>query len=156
MKAEEIVKRLRCRIIETYAGDGVVIESIDPDIDAAANLIEQQAKALSECQRHRAELFDQVNGTPCEQIRHAQEVSELSKTIGQIWLQLGNPTYEELNGRSIHDLIDEIKAENKKLRETLEMAEQSVLFAKANNEWSSEDKEDFDFVIEAIRKLKGE
>jgi hypothetical protein len=84
------------------------------------------------------------------------EVSELSKTISQIWLQLGNPTYEELNGRSIHDLIDEIKAENKKLRETLEMAEQSVLFAKANNEWRSEDKEDFDFVIEAIRKLKGE
>jgi hypothetical protein len=37
----------------------------------------------------------------------------------------------------------------------LEMAEQSVLFAKANNEWRSEDKEDFDFVIEEIRKLKG-
>jgi flavorubredoxin len=53
--------------------------------------------------------------------RQAAEVSELSKTISQIWLQLGNPTYEELNGRSIHDLIDEIKAENKKLRETLEL-----------------------------------
>ena len=38
------------------------------------------------------------------------EVSELSKTLSQIWLQLGNPTYEELNGRSIHDLIDDLIA----------------------------------------------
>jgi hypothetical protein len=31
--------------------------------------------------------------------------------INRIWKQLGNPTYEELKGRSIYDLIDEIKAE---------------------------------------------
>ena len=31
--------------------------------------------------------------------------------VDRIWKQLGSPTYEELKGRSIYDLIDEIKDE---------------------------------------------
>ena len=32
------------------------------------------------------------------------------KIVDRIWDQLGRPSYEELKGRSIHDLIDELKA----------------------------------------------
>lgn len=31
--------------------------------------------------------------------------------VSRIWTQLGSPTYEQLKGRSIYDLIDELKAE---------------------------------------------
>jgi hypothetical protein len=31
--------------------------------------------------------------------------------VSRIWVQLGSPTYAQLNGRSIYDLIDEMKAE---------------------------------------------
>jgi hypothetical protein len=31
--------------------------------------------------------------------------------VTRVWEQLGNPSYESLNGRSIYDLIDELKAE---------------------------------------------
>ena len=30
--------------------------------------------------------------------------------VDRIWKQLGSPSYEELNGRTIYDLIDELKA----------------------------------------------
>ena len=33
-------------------------------------------------QRQRAELFDQLKGTPCEQVRHTQEVADLRDAIG--------------------------------------------------------------------------
>jgi hypothetical protein len=35
---------------------------------------------------------------------------DYASTIRRIWSQLGNPSYEELGGRSIFDLIDELKA----------------------------------------------
>ena len=31
--------------------------------------------------------------------------------VSRIWVQLGSPTYAQLKGRSIHDLIDDLKAE---------------------------------------------
>ena len=31
--------------------------------------------------------------------------------VSRIWVQLGSPSYEQLKGRSIYDLIDEMKAE---------------------------------------------
>ena len=31
--------------------------------------------------------------------------------VSRIWVQLGSPTYAQLKGRSIYDLIDEMKAE---------------------------------------------
>jgi hypothetical protein len=37
-------------------------------------------------------------------------LEEETKIVSQIWIQLGNPTYEELHGRSIFDLVDELKA----------------------------------------------
>ena len=35
--------------------------------------------------------------------------------VSRIWVQLGSPTYEQLKGRSIYDLIDELKAERARL-----------------------------------------
>lgn len=40
--------------------------------------------------------------------------------VHKIWEQLGLPSYEELNGRSIHDLIDEIKTDRDSLRKALD------------------------------------
>jgi hypothetical protein len=36
---------------------------------------------------------------------------EDTATVARIWIQLGSPTYEQLAGRSIYDLIDELKAQ---------------------------------------------
>ena len=40
--------------------------------------------------------------------------------VSKIWVQLGSPTYEQLKGRSIYDLIDEMKAELAKERARLD------------------------------------
>ena len=40
--------------------------------------------------------------------------------VSKIWVQLGSPTYEQLKGRSIYDLIDELKAELAKERARLD------------------------------------
>lgn len=47
--------------------------------------------------------------------------------VDKIWDQFGRPTYRELNGRSIHDLIDSLKAEIKKMTERLVVYESAVL-----------------------------
>ena len=39
------------------------------------------------------------------------ELAAESAIVSRIWTQLGSPTYEQLKGRSIYDLIDELKAE---------------------------------------------
>lgn len=52
--------------------------------------------------------------------------------VAKIWEQLGNPTYEELKGKSIHDLIDDLKqrgvrdkAEIERLKELLSSMEEA-------------------------------
>ena len=40
--------------------------------------------------------------------------------VSRIWTQLGSPTYAQLKGRSIYDLIDELKAELAKERARLD------------------------------------
>jgi len=40
--------------------------------------------------------------------------------VSRIWVQLGSPTYAQLKGRSIYDLIDEMKAELTAEREKAE------------------------------------
>ena len=41
-------------------------------------------------------------------------LAEETAIVDRIWDQLGSPSYEELKGRSIHDLIDEALSRPKK------------------------------------------
>ncbi len=54
--------------------------------------------------------------------------------VDRIWKQLGFPTYEQLNGRSIYDLIDELKSGNAKLREALVRARNYLYFQPTKND----------------------
>ena len=40
-----------------------------------------------------------------------RELATERAIVSRIWTQLGSPTYEQLKGRSIYDLIDELKAD---------------------------------------------
>lgn len=42
-------------------------------------------------------------------------MSDDTETVARIWRQLGSPSYEALNGRSIHDLIDGLLADRQRL-----------------------------------------
>lgn len=46
--------------------------------------------------------------------------------VTRIWEILGNPSYEELNGRSIYDLISEIQKEAKMANDALYLACQRI------------------------------
>jgi hypothetical protein len=49
-------------------------------------------------------------GLPCERLTNmARKHSEEAAIVSRIWEQFGNPSYAELAGRSIYDLIDELK-----------------------------------------------
>jgi len=56
--------------------------------------------------------------------------------VSRIWVQLGSPTYAQLNGRSIYDLIDEMKGEL--------AAERARLDHVFNNEWPFRDRDEID------------
>ena len=55
---------------------------------------------------------------PCCAITRAEKAEADFATeraiVSRIWVQLGSPTYAELKGRSIYDLIDEMKARAQK------------------------------------------
>ena len=52
--------------------------------------------------------------------------------VSRIWVQLGSPTYAELNGRSIYDLIDEIKTDRAEAKQ--EAAHYMSIAQKATDE----------------------
>lgn len=62
-------------------------------------------KALYEREKECSNALDEDNIS----LRAAHDAKR--EIVGRIWKQLGSPTYEELKGRSIYDLIDEIKDE---------------------------------------------
>jgi len=81
------------------------------DLDAIkAILTEEKARA----ERAEAELKDRA--AMMRDVMRERDAAEISLTaeraiVSRIWVQLGSPTYEQLKGRSIYDLIDEMKAE---------------------------------------------
>jgi cell division septum initiation protein DivIVA len=68
-----------------------------------------------------------------------RELAEEKSIVDRIWDQLGRPSYEALKGRSIYDLIDELKSELADLR--IKMAgcsrEYESLLAEARTELSA-------------------
>jgi len=66
---------------------------------AAATLIESLTAELADMTAERAAALARE--------RSAWDSYKAERAIvARIWVQLGSPTYEELNGRSIYDLID--------------------------------------------------
>lgn len=51
-------------------------------------------------------LLDEIDRLRAEN----EMLRENHEIVARIWRQLGSPTYEQLAGRSIYDLIDELKA----------------------------------------------
>ncbi len=60
--------------------------------------------------RQAAELAAERTATGANEPDWKAKFTEEERIVSRIWEQLGNPTYEQLAGRSIFDLIDELKA----------------------------------------------
>lgn len=65
--------------------------------DAAISAVNIRLQSELTALRERAEKAER-------QFREQHDI------VARIWVQLGSPSYEELAGRSIYDLIDELKA----------------------------------------------
>lgn len=73
--------------------------------------------------------------------------------VSRIWVQLGSPTYTDLKGRSIYDLIDEIKTDRAEAKQ--EAAHYMSVAQKATDELACE-KENRNHLIEKGAKLETE
>lgn len=71
--------------------------------------------------------YEHAHGVACCELAELQakvrgleaELAAERLIVAKIWEQLGSPSYDELKGRSIYDLIDEMGAERDALRELL-------------------------------------
>ena len=66
-----------------------------------------EAELATAKQRLRSEAMDDYAAIKDLQ----RELATERAIVSRIWTQLGSPTYEQLKGRSIYDLIQELKAE---------------------------------------------
>ena len=77
---------------------------------------EDWAALEARAERAEAELKAEQDNSAINEI----ELRVSRAIVSKIWVQLGSPTYEQLKGRSIYDLIDELKAELAKERARLD------------------------------------
>ena len=88
---------------------------------------------LAAVKEERDAAIEERDYVMAEGLFRDEQNEDLRKTVSKIWEQLGNPTYKELNGRTIHDLIDSViyerndiaarlSEENDKLRDAFEKA----------------------------------
>jgi hypothetical protein len=73
-------------------------------------------RANARAEKAEAELKAEQDNSAINEI----ELKVSRAIVSKIWVQLGSPTYEQLKGRSIYDLIDELKAELAKERARLD------------------------------------
>ena len=64
-------------------------------------------RANARAEKAEAELKAEQDNSAIAEI----ELKVSRAIVSKIWVQLGSPTYQQLKGRSIYDLIDELKAE---------------------------------------------
>ena len=75
---------------------------------------EFRENAIARAERAEGNLaaLEQCHDDNCRGlVRIAAELADERAIVSRIWTQLGSPTYEQLKGRSIYDLISELKAE---------------------------------------------
>lgn len=64
--------------------------------------------------RHAAAgLYAEIAELKAEVARLSTALKREREIVSRIWAQLGNPSYEELGGRSIYDLISELQSRRK-------------------------------------------
>ena len=81
-------------------------------------------------------LIDAEEEVPADFARTLErELAHERAIVSRIWVQLGSPTYEQLKGRSIYDLIDELKAEL-----AFQVARNSDLFAQRDEAVEAQEK----------------
>jgi hypothetical protein len=55
------------------------------------------------------EMHSSMDSAAAEIARLRSALTEEVAIVNRIWAQLGSPTFDDLKGRSIYDLIDELK-----------------------------------------------
>lgn len=89
--------------------------SADPFIgidEQAAALLKKRAEQLGRYGKMGVfDCFDKLDQAATEIASLREKLAKETGIVARIWGQLGSPSYEELKGRSIHDLIDELKVD---------------------------------------------
>ena len=83
-----------------------------------AEVRQAHAAEREKAERYRLVTLRQDAKLAAEQDKSAIDEGELKVSraiVSKIWIQLGSPTYEQLKGQSIYDLIDELKADRARL-----------------------------------------
>lgn len=113
-------KRIRAAQAETIIAQGNELASLRTKVAAAdAMALAVEAAALvnriretdvcGNFEMHHSSACDAIRAHVAERLAETEEKLERSGMIvSRIWVKLGNPTYEELAGRTIYDLIDEL------------------------------------------------
>lgn len=79
---EDLLGELKGQLDETNLR-GIELQAKNDALAAALPSLRELNAALTDKLSRQAEQFDALHGTPCEQIRHAQEVEELKADIAR-------------------------------------------------------------------------
>lgn len=92
-----------------YADAQATIADLQGQVEAAQN----KQTALEKSVRNLTEFYDKYNGTPCEQIRHQQEVEQLQQRVAQLE---GDKSTLRLGLNALRDSYDELESRHSDLR----------------------------------------
>ena len=71
----------------------------------------ERLRSDRDCEKRLRKDADELREDAIERAERAEaELKAERAIVSRIWTQLGSPTYEQLRGRSIYDLISELKA----------------------------------------------
>ena len=71
----------------------------------------ERLRSDRDCEKRLRKDADELREDAIERAERAEaELKAERDIVSRIWTQLGSPTYEQLRGRSIYDLISELKA----------------------------------------------
>jgi len=81
------------------------------DLDAIKAILNEE-KARAERAEDNLAALEQCHDDNCRGVvKIGDELATERAIVSRIWTQLGSPTYAQLKGRSIYDLIEELKAD---------------------------------------------
>jgi chromosome segregation ATPase len=117
LKRENTELRVSCdEHAKGYVETRKRIAALESEIDRLHAINAVRESAIARAERAEAELKAEQDNSAINEI----ELRVSRAIVSKIWVQLGSPTYEQLKGRSIYDLIDELKAELAKERARLD------------------------------------
>lgn len=151
--SNEVVRGLIERMTQLHAilkNDGMDFEAAA--VKQAADALEAMEKENERLKTANRTLNDSYYAMRDDLFKAQAELAEERRIVDRIWAILGSPSYEDLNGKSIYDLITDLKSKFEAAREGWITA---IKYHMATMSYK-EAEADVDAEIEAKLKEKGD